>query len=78
MKTKTPQQVTLSIEELQQTLEILIRRVVREELTSLSQQVSNIFYLTPDMPLYEDMEEIAHRKAADDIELYSHDVVWNE
>ncbi len=78
MKTKTPQQVTLSIEELQQTLEILIRRVVREELTSLSQQVSNIFYLTPDMPLYEDMEEIAHRKAVDDIELYSHDVVWNE
>ncbi len=78
MKTETPQQVTISIEELQQTLEILIRRVVREELTRLSQQVPNIFYLTPDMPLYEDMEEIAHRKAADDIELYSHDEVWNE
>ncbi len=78
MKTKTPQQVTISIEELQQTLEILIRRVVREELTRLSQQVSNIFYLTPDMPLYEDMEEIAHRKTTDDIELYSHDEVWNE
>jgi len=70
-------QVTISIEELQQTLEPLIRRIIREELLSLSRQ-KNIFYLTPEMPLYADMEEILQRKAKDDITLSSHEEVWNE
>ena len=73
----TTQQVTISIEELQQTLEPLIRRIIREELLSLSRQ-KNIFYLTPEMPLYADMEEILQRKAKDDITLSSHEEVWNE
>jgi len=75
---KTAQQVTISVEELQRTLEDVIRRVVREELSRLSQQGKNIFYLSPDMPLYEDMQEISQRKAAKDIELYPHHEVWNE
>ncbi|MGP8328761.1 MAG: hypothetical protein ACT6FF_00370 [Methanosarcinaceae archaeon] len=45
------QQVLISINELQQTLEPLIRRIIREELLRLSRQ-KNIFYLTPEMPLY--------------------------
>ncbi len=75
---KTPQQVIISIEELQQTLEDVIRRVVREELSRLSEQGESIFYLSPDMPLYKDMQEISQRKAANDIELYPHHEVWNE
>lgn len=75
---KTAQQITISVEELQRTLEDVIRRVVREELSRLSQQGKNIFYLSPDMPLYEDMQEISQRKAANDIELYPHHEVWNE
>ena len=66
---KTVQQITISVEELQRTLEDVIRRVVREELSRLSQQGKNIFYLSPDMPLYEDMQEISQRKAANDYDL---------
>jgi hypothetical protein len=74
----TSQRITISPDELQQLLEPLIRRIIREELFKVTQQTSNIFFLSPDMPLYKDMEEIAQRKAAHDIELYSHDEVWNE
>ena len=74
----TSQRITISPDELQQLLEPLIRRIIREELFKVTQQTSNIFFLSPDMPLYEDMEEIAQRKAAHDIELYSHEEVWND
>ena len=70
-------QVTISINELQQTLEPLIRRIIREELLRLSRQ-KNIFYLTPEMPLYADMEEISQRKSKNDITLSSHEEVWDE
>ena len=75
---KTPQQVTMSVQDLQWTLEGVIRRVLREELSRLSQHEKNIFYLSPDMPLYEDMLEISQRKAVNDIELVPHHEVWNE
>ena len=74
----TPQQITLCTDKLQQVLEPLIRRIIREELFKVIQQTSNIFFLSPDMPLYKNMEEIAQRKASHDIELLSHDEVWNE
>jgi len=41
-------------------------------------QLPNTFYLTPEMPLYADMEDIARRKGINDITLYSHEEVWNE
>jgi len=63
------QSLTISIDELQQVLEPLIRRVVREELTRVAKSTPNIFYLEPDMPIYKDMEEIAQRKAQQDINL---------
>ena len=74
----TSQSMTISPDELQQLLEPLIRRIIREELFNVVQQTSNIFFLSPDMPLYADMKDIAQRKAAHEIELYSHDEVWNE
>lgn len=59
----THQQITISMEELQQKIE----PIIREELKKLAQQSQKIFNLTPDMPLYEDLEEISQRKAADAI-----------
>ncbi len=70
------QQITMSQDELQHLLEPLIRRVIREELLRIAQQ-PDVFFLHPDMSLYEDMEDIAQRKAAETIELFSHDEVWN-
>ncbi len=75
---KTPQQINLRTDELQQVLEPLIRRIIREELFKVIQQTSNIFFLSPDMPLYKDMEEIAQRKASHDIELLPHNEVWKQ
>lgn len=74
----TSQHITIGADELQQLLEPLIRKIIREELSKVVQQTSHMFFLSPDMPLYEDMEEIAQRHAAHEIELYSHDEVWNE
>lgn len=74
----TSQQITLSQDELQHLLEPLIRRVIREELLRVVERQPNMCFLSPDMPLYADMEEIAQRKAADRIELFSHEEVWNE
>ena len=66
------------VEDMQRVLEPLLRRIIREEVIKLSQELPQTFYLTPAMPLYEDMEEVAHRKAVDDIVLSSHEEVWNE
>ncbi|GAK60378.1 hypothetical protein U27_00269 [Candidatus Vecturithrix granuli] len=76
--TNTSQQHTMTIEDVQRVLEPLLRRIIREEVMRLSQEFPQTFYLTPDMPLYEDMEDIAQRRAVNDIVLYSHDEVWNE
>ncbi|MDY0091562.1 MAG: hypothetical protein RBT80_02580 [Candidatus Vecturithrix sp.] len=73
----TSQQITVSQDELQQLLEPLIRRVIREELLRIIQRQPDIFFLHPDMPIYADMEEIAQRKATKGIELFSHEEVWN-
>jgi hypothetical protein len=72
------QKITVSKEELQHVLEPLIRRVIREELSRVVQQEPGVFFLRPEMPLYKDMEDIAERKAAETVELFSHQEVWNE
>jgi hypothetical protein len=69
---------SISVKKLASTLEPLIRRVVREELTRFLKKEANIFHLNPQMPLYEDMEEISRRKAKDQIELHSHEEVWGD
>ena len=68
----------INVKELADTLEPMIRRVVREELLKILKKEWDIFQLTPEMPLYEDMEEIAQRKAQDQIKLHSHEEVWSE
>jgi predicted DNA-binding ribbon-helix-helix protein len=63
---------------LPQSFESLLRRVVREELNMVVQNQPETFYLTPTMPLYEDMLELTKRKSRNEIELYSHQEVWGE
>ncbi len=68
----------IDVKELANTLEPMIRRIVREELINVLRKNAGIFRLTPEMPLYEDMEEISQRKAQDQIKLHSHEEVWSE
>jgi len=69
---------SIRIEDLPKILEPLIRRVVREELNRFVRNEPERFVLEPDMPLYEDLQELALRKATAEIELYSHREVWGE
>lgn len=73
-----PQYTSMNIEDLTRALEPLIRRVVREELARIVRKEPSTFYLDPDMPLYEDMEDIHRRKQQGQIELNSHKEVWGE
>jgi hypothetical protein len=73
-----PQTQNIDMKDLAATLEPMIRRVVREELHRILKEEGGVFQLTPDMPLYEDMEEIARRKAHGQIKLHSHEEVWGE
>ncbi len=68
----------MSAEDISKILEPLIRRVVREELGRIAQTRPDIFYLTPDMPIYNDMKDLKKRKSQGKIKLYSHDEVWGE
>lgn len=68
----------INTKELADTLEPMIRRVVREELLRVLKEDRDIFQLTPEMPLYEDMQDISQRKARDQINLHSHEEVWSE
>ena len=69
---------SIDVKELANTLEPMIRRIVREELLNVLRKDAGIFHLTPEMPLYEDMEEIRQRKEQDQIKLHSHEEVWSE
>ena len=68
----------INTKKLANTLEPMIRRVIREELLRVLKKDADIFQLTPEMPLYEDMDEINQRKAQGQIKLYSHEEVWSE
>jgi hypothetical protein len=65
-------------EKLASALEPIIRRVIREELLKVLKKDVDIFQLTPEMPLYDDMVEISQRKTKDQIKLYPHKEVWGE
>jgi hypothetical protein len=73
-----PQTEKINTKDLAHTLEPMIRRVVREELLKVLKKNPDIFQLTPDMPLYDDMEDISQRKAQDKIKLHSHEEVWGD
>jgi len=72
------EQSFIKIKDLPKILEPIIRRVVREELARIAQHHQNLFLLDPDMPLYDDMLDLKHRKTKDKIELHSHKEVWGE
>ena len=65
-------------DELQQILEPLIRKIIREELLNIARQNTNIFTLDPETPLYKDLEKISQRGKNDKIELLSHEEVWDD
>ncbi|MEX1302026.1 MAG: hypothetical protein AB1Z16_07665 [Desulfotignum sp.] len=65
-------------DELQQILEPLIRKIIREELLNIARQNTNFFTLDPETPLYKDLQEISHRSKNDKIELLSHEEVWDD
>jgi hypothetical protein len=66
-------EIKMGVDELLTVLEPLIRRIVREELTRVVEESPHVFYLEPDMPLYEDLEDILQRKAQDKVNLLTHD-----
>lgn len=74
----TDHQPTINIETLAKYLEPIIRRVVREELTNVVKDAPGLFYLNPEMPIYDDMVELQQRKSNGQIKLYTHDEVWGE
>ena len=78
MSSVTETNLTINIDEVIDKLEPLLRRVVREELEGVIKEKGNIFRLEPEMPLYQDMEEIFQRKKEGKIELFSEEEVWNE
>lgn len=73
-----PQNRMVGSDELQQILEPLIRRIIREELLKIARENTNIFSLEADMPLYKDLQDIAQRKKNHKIELFSHEEVWDD
>ena len=68
----------INSKELADSLEPMIRRVVREELLKILKKDTGIFQLTQEMPLYEDMEDIGMRKDQGQIKVHSHEEVWSE
>ncbi len=73
----TSPSIMINMDELHHTLESLIRRVVREELTEFANH-NQTFFLDSSMPLYQDMQEILQRKMKEEIELFSYEEVWGE
>jgi len=63
--------------ELTKILEALVRKVVREELANFARE-NGMIYLSPNSPLYEDMEKILQRRLNEEPKLYDHAEVWGD
>ncbi len=72
------QQNLIPVQDIAQILEPIIRRVVREELIRIIDKNPGMFFLRPEMPIYQDMLDLKHKKSQDKIELHSHEEVWGE
>lgn len=70
--------INITVEELLKTLEPLVRRVVREELTEIMKPLSNVTYLTQESPLHQDMQDILTRKESKDLQFMTHEEVWRD
>ncbi len=71
-------QISVSVKEIAQILEPLIRRVVRQELARIVENRPDIFILDPEMPIYQDMKKLKDKKSENKIKLFSDKEVWNE
>jgi hypothetical protein len=75
---------SFNLQELQTALEPLVRQVVREELERVMKAYSPAvwvpptFYLSEAMPLHADLTEILARQAQGEVQLFSHQEVWDE
>ena len=69
---------TLKVEELIKALEPVIRRIIREELKTVVEKQTDIFHLTSNMPLYNDLLDIKVRNQKNELEFMSHEEVWND
>ena len=65
-----------ALEEFIKALEPVIRRVVREELSAIVEQRPEVFRLTPDSPLYDDLTELQERTKRGELGFISHEEVW--
>lgn len=65
------------LNELTKIIEALVRKVVREELANFARE-NGMIYLSPDSPLYEDMEKILQRRLNEEPKLYDHAEVWGD
>jgi len=63
--------ITLTVEQ----LEVIIRKVVREELMQLASQ--DFVSLGKESPLHKDMEDILERKKTNQLKFHTHEEVWN-
>lgn len=77
MSTVTESNFIVPVAEMINKLEPLLRRIAREEIERVIEEKANVFHLEPEMPLYQDLEELLQRKKAGKIELYSEAEVWN-
>ncbi len=68
-----PKAEKINEEKLARILEPMIRRIMRQELSTVLKKDADIFHLTPEMPLYEDMEDLRQRKAGGKIKLHTHE-----
>jgi hypothetical protein len=75
-KIKNMAQAT-DLNELTKIIEALVRKVVREELANFARE-NGMIYLSPDSPLYEDMEKILQRRLNEEPKLYDHAEVWGD
>ncbi|MDM8539217.1 hypothetical protein QUF70_20880 [Desulfobacterales bacterium HSG17] len=69
---------TLIVEELIKALEPIIRRIIREELKTVVEKQTDVFYLNSNMPLYNDLIDIKERNQKNELEFMSHEEVWSE
>jgi hypothetical protein len=75
---------SFNLQELQTALEPLVRQIVREELERVMKTyspavgVTPTFYLAEEMPLHADLTEILARQAQGEVQLFSHQEVWDE
>jgi len=64
-------------DELARLLELLVRRIVREELERVVERQPDTFVLREDSPLYDDMVDLARRGREGTVKLFTYEQVWN-